>query len=111
MKNILLVVLVTTLFNVDLSIQSTQPIIHIVKIEDMKFVPETIEIKTGETVRWINLTNNSHNIFAKDKSFKSKMLYSKGDSYEYTFKKEGSSEYYCQPHKIMGMNGNVNVRN
>ncbi len=111
MKNFLLFIIVLVGSKDFLSIHSVEPTIHIVKMEDMKFVPEITEIKTGETVRWINESNQSHNVFAKDKAFKSTMLPKKGDIYEHTFKTAGEFDYYCQPHRMMGMKGTVIVKN
>lgn len=87
-----------------------QPVVHMVKMEGMKFVPNSLEIKSGETVRWINESGTSHNVVANDGSFKSEMLHDKGNWFEYTFRKAGEVKYYCQPHRLMGMKGVVHVK-
>ena len=87
-----------------------EPTIKIVRMNGMKFVPETVEVNIGDTVRWINEQDQSHNVMAKDKSFES-ILFAKGDRYEHPFKKTGEFDYYCQPHRFMRMKGRVIVKN
>jgi plastocyanin/uncharacterized membrane protein len=84
--------------------------VHVVLIKGMKFVPKLLEIKPGETVRWINESGSSHNVVSNDGSFKSEMLDDNGEKFEYTFNKEGKFQYYCQPHRMMGMNGTLIVK-
>lgn len=110
MKTIVAIFFVAVLLNTN-SNPNVAPTIHTVKIIGMKFVPETIEINKGETVRWINVSDQSHNVVAKDKTFKSAML-SPNDNhtFEHTFESTGKFDYYCQPHRIMGMTGIVIVK-
>ena len=75
----------------------------------MTFVPKIIEITEGETIQWINESNGSHNVVENENLFKSKMLNKKLDTFEFTFGKSGTYNYYCQPHKSMGMKGVVHV--
>ena len=86
------------------------PVVHVVNMEGMKFNPDKLEIKVGETVRWVNRSRSSHNVVASDKSFKSQMLPNEGDLFEYTFNTAGVFHYYCQPHRMMGMKGIIVVK-
>lgn len=84
--------------------------IHFVSMIGMKFVPNKIEIKAGETIRWVNESNDAHNVIENNKLFKSEMLQNRNDVYEYTFTEPGTYKYYCKPHRIMGMKGIVIVK-
>ncbi|HEY5823636.1 MAG TPA: plastocyanin/azurin family copper-binding protein [Cyclobacteriaceae bacterium] len=85
------------------------PVIHVVNMEGMRFSPDRLEIKAGESVRWINRSSSAHNVIANDKRFKSKMLPDEGDQFEYKFERAGVVHYYCQPHRMMGMRGVIVV--
>ena len=77
----------------------------------LKFVPETVTIKEGDTVKWENNKMAPHNVVfenAADKSHKN-LVFSPGDGYESTFNEAGEYSYYCQPHRGAGMVGKVIV--
>jgi plastocyanin len=102
---------IACLFLLNVSVTGTrEATVHIVKMEGMRFIPKVLEIKSGETVRWINESSTEHNVVAANKSFQSKMLPDKGDHFECTFKRPGEFQYFCQPHKIMGMKGTIIVK-
>lgn len=87
---------------------------------ELKFVPDTVTIKLGDTVKWVNNKLSPHNAvfdsskvdadLAKSLSHKS-LLFSPGESYETTFKDVAPGEYpyYCEPHRGAGMVGKVIV--
>ena len=61
----------------------------------LKFVPETVTIKEGDTVKWENNKMSPHNVVfenASDKSHKN-LVFSPGDSYESTFNEAGEYSY------------------
>lgn len=79
------------------------------------FVPDTITIKVGETVRWVN---NDYSIpfhmfssvpgSGQTDEFEIEITQLKsGESWEHTFKKTGEYPYFCFIHK--GMVGKVIV--
>lgn len=68
-----------------------------------------MEVNIGDTVIWKNESGGEHNVIANDGSFKSNML-EKGQLYALVFEKKGSFKYYCQPHRIMGMKGIIEVK-
>ena len=87
----------------------------------LQFVPDTLTIKPGDTVKWVNNKLAPHNaVFdtskvsadsAKSFSHKS-LLFSPGESYETTFPKDiapGEYPYYCEPHRGAGMVGKIIV--
>ncbi|QEC41005.1 cupredoxin domain-containing protein [Pseudobacter ginsenosidimutans] len=86
-----------------------QPVTKMILMKGMKFVPSKIEVDIGDTVIWKNESGGHHNVIANDGSFKSNML-EKGQIYALVFEKKGSYKYFCQPHRIMGMKGIIEVK-
>ena len=82
---------------------------YIVVMEKMKFKPSTVEIELGDVVNFVNKDKSLHNVVIKKLKFKSKML-KKGDWVSITPNKKGDFDYYCQPHKAMGMKGLIKVK-
>ena len=78
----------------------------------LKFVPETVTIKPGDTVKWSNNKMSPHNVVFDGDSEKShkQLVFSPGESYETTFKETGEYSYYCEPHRGAGMVGKVVVQ-
>jgi len=84
----------------------------------LKFVPDTITIKSGDTVKWVNNKLAPHNaVFdTKDAGLKKlshkELLFSPGQEFESTFSDvpAGEYSYYCEPHRGAGMAGKVVVQ-
>ena len=78
----------------------------------LKFVPETVTIKSGDTVKWVNNKMSPHNVVFDDGNVKShkQLVFSPGESYETTFKESGEYAYYCEPHRGAGMVGKIVVQ-
>src|ERR1041384_179753 len=73
-----------------------------VAIKEMKFVPDAIEIKVGDTVTWTNNDDRDHTVVADDGSFKSDNL-RPGASYSFQFTKAGKFSYACSyPPRMKG---------
>jgi plastocyanin len=77
----------------------------IVKMEGFKFVPETITIAKGNTVKWINNDSVIHRIVGF--GIVSKSIES-GDDFSHTFTESGTFNYRCDIHP--GMTGTVIVK-
>lgn len=71
-----------------------------VAIEDNAFNPATVNISTGDTVRWTNLDTASHTVEGTGTNFGSEVL-NQGDSYEFLFTDAGTYDYYCSIHPEM----------
>jgi plastocyanin len=73
---------------------------HVVVIEGVKFIPETIELNLGDTVTWKNKDAFPHTATAEDKSFDSGSF---GANRSWTFKarKKGIFPYVCTLHPTM----------
>ncbi|RMF20485.1 MAG: plastocyanin [Cyanobacteria bacterium J083] len=87
----------------------------------LKFVPETITIKPGDTIKWVNNKLSPHNVVFDEskvpgelatKLSHKNLVFSPGESYETTFPKDaapGEYPFYCEPHRGAGMAGKVIV--
>jgi plastocyanin len=69
-----------------------------VMIEDNAFDPATVNIFTGDTVRWTNLDSTPHTVTGA--TFGINNL-NPGASYEFLFTDPGTYEYYCEIHPSM----------
>ncbi|MCT9095568.1 plastocyanin/azurin family copper-binding protein [Haloarchaeobius sp. HME9146] len=82
-----------------------------------KYKPENPTVKKGETVEWV-WKSNQHNIVVSSQpdgagwegteGGESK-LFDEGYRYTHTFETAGTYEYYCSPHKSVGMEAKVTV--
>jgi plastocyanin len=85
----------------------------------LQFVPDTVTIKSGDTVKWVNNKMFPHNVVFDDSKVPAgvatkalsheQLLFSPGESFETTFKDAGEYSYFCQPHRGAGMVGKVVV--
>ena len=71
---------------------------HQVTMSGYKFLPETMTIKVGETVTWLNTNLALHDVVFKE--FRSGPV-KKGAIYTHTFKVAGTYEYYCSYHMLL----------
>jgi plastocyanin len=71
-----------------------------VHIHNYAFVPATLTIPIGGTVRFVNDDDEPHTATAFDKSFDSKGL-DTNDSYTHTFTSAGTVRYFCTLHPMM----------
>src|SRR4051812_46762247 len=71
-----------------------------VEIKDLKFKPDKLKIKTGQTVVWTNNDDKDHTVIADDESFKSENI-SPGKTFKHTFKEAGKFGYSCSYHPRM----------
>ncbi len=86
-----------------------------------QFVPDTVNISVGDTVRWTWATSGhsvtSGTCDAADSQFCSPddmncaagILSNQGTVYQHTFTQAGVYHYFCDAHCTIGMNGVVNV--
>jgi plastocyanin len=72
----------------------------LVKIDNFAFVPATLTVPVGTTVTWTNQDEEPHTVTAKDGSFHSPGLDSRGTC-SYTFQAPGSCDYICSIHPFM----------
>ena len=100
---------------------------------EYKFVPEALTIKTGDNVKWINVSGGPHNVkFAADgipdgaaevlsaamegrmmTALEGMLLLAPNAEYEISFAGAPAGEYAitCTPHTPLGMNSTLTVEN
>ena len=76
-----------------------------VNIRDMKFNPEIVTVKRGDTVEWINNDLTTHCVSEINKAWTSSAIKS-GSSWEKVITE--TADYYCAIHLVM--KGKVQVR-
>ena len=72
----------------------------VVHIKNFAYSPETVTIKPGQSVRFVQEDDMAHTVTASDKSFDSGNL-DKGKSWTHVFAAEGSYAYVCAYHAMM----------
>ena len=76
------------------------PRVHTVVIDGMQFIPQTIEVKPGDTVVWRNRDPFPHTATAAKGGPDSPSI-AAGGSWKFTAKKRGSYPYLCTLHRTM----------
>lgn len=104
-------VLFATVFNQDdntsnsLTDQSSQSSAEAVEnqilISDFKFAPDTITVKKGTTITWVNKDTAKHDVNFSDAGLTDGPLLEQEASYSYTFMQTGTFNYACSPHPFM----------
>lgn len=69
-----------------------------VSIQNFAYSPQTLTVKKGTTVVWTNNDTVIHDVVSN--SFASGKL-AKGETFRYTFDKEGTVDYICSYHPAM----------
>jgi halocyanin-like protein len=78
--------------------------------QGLAFGPAAIQVDPGTTVTWEwTGQGGAHNVIDEDGKFESDLVSEEGHTFSYTFEEEGITQYYCQPHKGVGMRGAVVV--
>lgn len=82
----------------------------------MRFEPQVLIVARGDTVVWENIKAEEHNVvtypdgFPEGSSgFTSPFLTRQGQTWSHVFTVDGTYEYHCIPHMMMGMRGKVIV--
>lgn len=79
-----------------------------VRATSLKFVPQTVTIKAGTTVRWVNDDQTSHQPMSDNfdpekkvpNSFSSKPM-DTGGTFDFKFTTPGTYKYHCNVHPYM----------
>lgn len=76
------------------------------------FVPNTLTISAGDTVKWVNNKMPPHNVVVDGHPELSHqtLAFAPTDSFTSTFETPGSYSYYCMPHRGAGMTGTITVK-
>ena len=81
------------------AIAAEKPATHTVVIEGVKYEPETLTVKRGDMIVWINKDPFPHTVTAKG-SFDSHDI-GAGRSWKYTARRAGEFAYICTLHPNM----------
>jgi plastocyanin len=76
---------------------------NVITVKNFAFSPETLTVRTGTTVTWVNQDEAIHQIDTDGGgpvTFTSPSL-DKGSSYEFTFTRPGTYAYHCTIHPEM----------
>ena len=73
---------------------------HTVVMEGVAFVPQTVTVKQGDTVVWVNKDPFAHTATAQDRSFDSREI-AADKTWKYTVRKKGTIPYVCTLHPTM----------
>ncbi|PSQ57101.1 MAG: halocyanin domain-containing protein, partial [Halobacteriales archaeon SW_9_67_25] len=77
---------------------------------NLAFGPAAVHVDNGATVVWEWTGNGgAHNVVSEDGAFESELTGEGGFTFEHTFGEDGLFNYFCQPHKSVGMKGSVVV--
>ena len=77
----------------------------------LAFEPSTINISSGDTVKFVNNKLAPHNaVFdGHEELSHTDLAFAPGESWEKTFTSAGTFDFYCEPHRGAGMVGKVVV--
>ncbi|HWJ93186.1 MAG TPA: cupredoxin family copper-binding protein [Telluria sp.] len=76
------------------------PAVHTVVIDGMRFIPQTLEVKAGDTVIWRNKDPFPHNAVAPGSVLASPDI-ATGGSWKFKATKRGTYAYLCTLHRTM----------
>jgi plastocyanin len=76
------------------------PVTHTVTIEGMRFTPESLTVKVGDSVVWVNRDMFPHTATSKDGGFDSGSV-DPEKSWTFTAQKAGDFRYVCSFHPTM----------
>lgn len=81
---------------------------HIVEMTEHRFIPSKITIKKGDSIKFVNKSKNFHNVVSEKLKIRTKLI-KKGDFLVIKPGQVGNFSYYCQPHRSMGMTGEITI--
>ena len=71
-----------------------------VMVENFSFQPDTLTVKAGTTVTWVNHDDEPHTVNENNKAFKSGTL-DTDVKFSYKFTSPGTYSYFCSLHPRM----------
>jgi halocyanin-like protein len=73
------------------------------------YAPAAVHVDAGTTVQFEWTGNGEHPVVHQDGDFESDLYTTSGVNFEHTFEDDGIYNYYCTPHRGLGMKGSVVV--
>ena len=72
-----------------------------IEIKDFAFNPQTITVKSGQTITWINRDEEPHTIVSVEKQFKKSSALDTDQTFTITTGAPGTYTYFCSVHPKM----------
>jgi plastocyanin len=72
-----------------------------IEIKDFAFNPQTLTVKSGETVTWINRDEEPHTVVSVGKKFKKSTALDTDQEFTITAGAPGTYTYFCSVHPKM----------
>ena len=72
-----------------------------IEIKDFAFNPQTLTVKSGETITWINRDEEPHTIVSVEKQFKISTALDTDQAFTITAGAPGTYTYFCSVHPKM----------
>jgi plastocyanin len=76
------------------------PVVHVVEIREFRFVPASLAVAEGDTIRWVNRDPVPHTATASDSTWDSGRIASE-QSWSFVVGRGMSGEYVCAYHPTM----------
>lgn len=78
--------------------------------QGLQFDPTAVYVEPGTAITWEWTGNGGgHNVVNEGGNFESEVTSEEGFTFEQTFEEGGVTQYFCSPHKTLGMKGVVVV--
>jgi plastocyanin len=72
-----------------------------IEIKDFAFDPQTLTVKSGETITWINRDEEPHTVVSVQKQFKKSTALDTDETFTITAGAPGTYTYFCSVHPKM----------
>jgi plastocyanin len=72
-----------------------------IEIKDFHFTPQTLTVKSGETITWINRDEEPHTVVSVEKQFKKSPPLDTDQEFTITAAAPGTYTYFCSVHPKM----------
>jgi plastocyanin len=72
-----------------------------IEIKDFAFNPQTLKVKSGEKITWINRDEEPHTVVSVEKQFKKSSALDTDQEFTITAGAPGTYTYYCSVHPKM----------
>src|SRR6478736_3289962 len=82
-------------------VDSTSSKQNTIEIKDFAFNPQTITVKSGEKVTWINRDEEPHTVVSVQKQFKKSSALDTDQTFTITAGAPGTYTYFCSVHPKM----------
>src|SRR4051794_35859816 len=79
--------------------KKAMPSVHVVEIKQMKFTPEALDVKKGDTVVWVNHDIVAHDVTEETNKAWSSSSLAPGKSWRMVV--TSNANYYCAIHRVM----------